>query len=96
MKTPLADLTEGLNWLQDTFAPFANIPDGEVVEIPAASVRTLVSSISVMKHLVHLADREIGALRMAEDGRKIASIIDDEITDALSDNVLRPEFGGRR
>ncbi|PZU18930.1 MAG: hypothetical protein DI589_22875 [Shinella sp.] len=93
--TPLSALTGGLNRLQEMFSPFANIADGEAIEITAADVRVLLQSIRTMRHLALLADRELGALRMIEEGRTVKMAVWRELDLSMDDNVIRPDFGGR-
>ena len=93
--TPLAALTDGLNRLQATFSPFADIADGESIEISAVDVRVLLQSIRTMRHLALLADRELGALRMMETSRTVNTAVWQELDLSLEDNVVRPDFGVR-
>jgi hypothetical protein len=99
MDAPLVATMDGLNHLEAMFQPFSDLDASEVIEIKGADVRVLLQTIKTLRHLTLLASRELGALRLMEEGRPVKTAVDgvlDEVFDVNHHNVVRPDFGGNR
>lgn len=99
MDTPLAATMEGLNHLEAMFKPFSDLDASEVIEIKGADVRVLLQTVKTLQHLTLLASRELGALRLIEEGRPVRAAVAlalDVVLDVSHQNVVRPDFGGKR
>lgn len=93
------NLSDGLQMLSDTFAPYRKIADDDTIVIGGADVRNLLKVIRTLRHLAILQEREIGALRHLEAARELRQVVTSELKAVAEtlpgDNVVRPDFGGK-